>query len=160
VYFDPEDLINRCYCEQEFFWLYLHENFWEFYEDLHDMNEFLDYCVVADRADGFRFKGFWGKDSALPSYLVARAVMDCNTHPSQFKSLYAMKAPLVNALRDKINTFGEDVRFESASFGVSKQCFLAELRYGNLDAKVVPQEADEDFLWKEIGLGVESISFG
>ena len=160
LYFDPEDLINRCYCEQEFFWLYLHENFWDFYGDLSDMHEFLDYCTLADRLDTYRFNGFWGRELALPSYIVARAVMDCNSSNCSFASLHAMRAPMVNSLREKMNGLAEDARFESALYGVSRECYLAEISFGLNGSKIVAQEADEDYLWKEIGNGLGSISFG
>ena len=34
LYFDPEDIINRASCEQSNFWLFLEENFLDFFEKL------------------------------------------------------------------------------------------------------------------------------
>lgn len=160
LYFDPEDLIDRCQCEQEFFWLYLEENFWEFFSDLHDTQELLSYCQLADQLDKYRDSGFMPRENAVPSYLVARAVMDCNMHPTQIKKLYTMKAPLANTLREKVKMLALDTQLEAGAFGVSRECYLTEMKFFDKKEmmKLCEEEADDDFLWQEINNGVESIS--
>ena len=48
LYFNPEDIINRAPCEPYFFWLYLEENFLDFYGDIHDASHSLEYFSLAD----------------------------------------------------------------------------------------------------------------
>ena len=160
LYFDPEDLIDRCQCEQEFFWLYLEENFWEFFSDINDCQELLSYCQLADQLDSYRNTGYMHRENAVPSYLVARATMDCNLHPNHIKKMHAIKAPMANALKERVKMLALDVQMEAGMFGVSKECYVTEMKYFERREmiRLGEEEADDDFLWQEINNGLGNIN--
>ena len=109
LYFQPEDIINRAPCQPSSFWIYLEENFLDFFGEIDDANKTLEYFQIADQMDNKKMHDTYPLNEYIPSYLAGRAILNFNNNSAPTK-FFNMAAPTVFRLNQKLEDTKEKMQ--------------------------------------------------
>lgn len=158
-YFDPEDVIRKSCIEPEFFWQYLEENFYEFFNDIKDVSCALEYFELADTIDNMRYLDAFHKSGYYSSSLAGRAILNFNCHPAK-TNFMSFSAPTYNRVVKKKEEKQDEIMNDSCrSNNLPWQTYANEVfYYGKRFLESVRQiQADEVELCENITLSLDSI---
>ena len=159
MYFSPEDIINRAPCQPSLFWVYLEQNFLDFYEEIGDVSNTLDYFQVADLIDAQKLKDNYPLSEYIPSYIAGRAILSCNNSPAP-RRFFNIAAPTVLSFSRRLDDNKQRVlALQTKPYNISWNTFITEVHgytTRNIN-KILQEEAEENELWDEITVSMDNI---
>lgn len=159
LYFNPEDIIQKSFIEPSFFWQYLEENFLDFFSDISEVSNTLEYFTLSDTMDNIKLQDHFHDIDYYSSSLSGRAVLNFNCHPAppRFRNL---SVPTYTKIYKKVEEKKDQIMMDFYKpNGISWQIHAIEVFYykNRIIEKVRQEQADENALWEELRFSIDSV---